>query len=929
MDAPLLPVVCADMDSPRWRLTGRMLLLALVAWAVRKPMETEAREIRRLAAYDCTAPQNVTAATVSDTPPCDITSTLNIGNRRMVLLQKAKAYRIPAHRCVVKRSTLGFYCGVFDHQTFTPSFSSIMRPAPPAGDECKRAAWSGTHTVQTSRGPRSFKVAMNETTYYYYDRHGQTGFLYGTWHADCVGANLRTEDGTYGYLTVSVNEEFALAGVELAIDQEGGLYDLTNGQSLGKDCQADQGQCTVGGSVTYSWEPPKEEEICFHYATRIVDGQWIPGPGGPGAGELFSQAEMVSLKTKAPVSVCGGHVIWSTDFTDIFVADDSPDQPLPAILRRPLPPGELNLLAYVNQQDRFVWEMVGGTLQDFYLKIQQEQCREAKARLDRRDGVRMSRHASAVDGHVTHIGRGEFLQRSGEVHYHYACPALIVVARDTPGECFDLMPVELTWDDAVRWFRFRGIEDEEVIEASRKSFFLEPRTRLLRREAIRRPCAPTFRPIYMNLDGAWLEATDRVTEVSAPRQLTLGMADRLTAHPTFPDLPFEDGGIYTRETVRNNDELAAIRYKGTILGTKLARQVGEVELMGEEPLGAGSLFAEFPSPTEWLLGAAWRLFQQWGAVVSGVIGVYVLFQFLKGLICNCAIAQQEGDDVSYHRASLGRRATRWPRAILGGRRIQHRRLVKLRRQVQRQDSHIRRLEELVRRQRPATPDRSLGNATSAGEESPYLDLVRPPPYEGPRTSTPRKPPRRGTPSSSVGTGTTEIGGGKPPGKKGKSFLNRLKRKAPSQVCGQYTHGAVVPHIQACGEYTHGVVVPRIGEDGGQYEDVAPTWPVPPPPSRVSREDPEDEERPPSLGEEVRVLIHATGGPLEDRERNRSIEEAEVPLLQQRPGVPPVRPEEGGTGTPLLPVPAPRARKDGQAAIGNGHVRSHGDGEDRG
>lgn len=581
--------------------------------------------MRKVVGYDCAQPQAIRAVVPPAKDSCEVNDpVVEVHPRTYRILQEVTVNKVPATRCQGTMSRLGFYCGVYDHQTFVPKVGKFLVPSPLGERDCKLAGSQERVFRETSSGTADFEVKLNSTSYLAYQSVGVNGFPKGDdTHAQCQGGILFENGRSYERMNVANYEQISTDSMHLLRDQYGNLFDEKEGIRLPKGCNRER-FCKAGGPFSYVWDHLTRFDKCFLYTARVVSGYEAVDAQGR---RFFTSSDgsMVRLLIGQASSKCG-QTVKSTNYYNVYLG---PAEAADPILRRPIESEHISVVTMGAQRDDFTYSSLTDEIREQLGKMKLEACRAGQERLDHDYAGKVAEQAAIADGETTSLGEGQFATAAGEVYYEYACRPVAVTAKDSD-KCYGSLPVDLKIPELKRWMATRGLPvNLENITSYQKDnpFFLEPHTHILTNVGIRMPCAKAFTPMYQNQMGQWIYAG-----VVGYSNNPAVMKRRTTARRTmaFKEFDFGDAGMYELKEVRELEHYRSVVRKSKGLAVELSEQYHPSILETHGAVPAHALFPELPEMdvTGYLFAWLYDIFREFGIMVAGAGGLIMIVWLL-------------------------------------------------------------------------------------------------------------------------------------------------------------------------------------------------------------------------------------------------------------------------------------------------------------
>ena len=610
------------------------------------------RADRAFTAYDCTKPGDVKIVQTREAAACPTRNEI-IAQKEVeyLVLQKAKYRRTLVTRCSMRTSIIPAYCGTADHQTIFTGRLLLDQENHPDVATCKEWWKKGrklrTYTDKTGR--KTFyqdRLVFNATMQLSYEHVGTA------WHdgsqVECEGGmwlyrDPRTDEvHKYSGMTVWKQDIVDLYEEEAQIDENGRITVASAGLQVSLPCTVGERECqTTRG--TYYWQDLSSTEQCRYYRVRESKGILVATDTKK---QVFisQDGSLIRLEKIAPASACGS-VIFTTNYEELYLV---PKATASTDFLRDLPLAEHSTYTYVNQQDGVLYGKLTDYIQKEISAVLQADCLHQAQRRRHDFAARAAEDQAVVDGGTTHLGGGNFATAAGEVWYTYTCRPTTVIARATPGRCYESLPVTLSHKDQAALFDFYDEERKKKAQepgvnleqnSTHLQFFLEPKTRQLTTFGIERPCIEEFAPQYQSNQGYWWRITDQARPTREPETVETRVGQNYTVSKP-EEVDVEKGGIYTKEKLREIEQyLQAPRIRKE-MSAALARQFNRPA--EGTPVDVSNLFPNFPHlgwGKPWSFSTFfWDFVDRWGKVSSIILLVFFAgraLTWITGLIIRC------------------------------------------------------------------------------------------------------------------------------------------------------------------------------------------------------------------------------------------------------------------------------------------------------
>ena len=572
---------------------------------------------RVFTAYDCSRPIGNTPVRLRPAELCGTEKATAQRNVKYLLLQKADYVRIPIRKCAMRKTSLAFQCGVYDHQTFSPLHSAFSVPHRVSKTDCDKM-WDSMEFRDIKNGPH--KLRANSTNIVQYEEKGRTHFDDPT-HIRCNGETISWDGKDYHQMMISVQIEIEMTEEEATVDETGEVMVYATQTIL--PCKSGDGQC-IAPSGTYLWEAARPETNCHLYRTREVDGIEVTGDGDSTT-FISTDGSMVRLKKLSAHSVCS-HLVYSTNYQKLYLTEELGAR----AFGRPLHPAEMSVTTYANQQDGFLYGQLTNYIQEEFQTIVRRECEQDRSARAAALAWKAAEQEAVADGKTTSLGGAFFATAAGEVWYRYQCLAIEVRPRGTE-LCYGALPVRLNSADLERYMEVR--HTKEQLQARKEEgkvgwsleevpqFFLEPHTHRLTIDGIPMPCTSDFTPLYESSNGDWYRAGKDAVPVQTPGFIGDERPETWADHfKVLAELDFEKGGIYTSESVRAMDKFSQAPRASRGLATVLSHQINH-GAMDSSYVHASDLFSELPSFQLGFAAVFWKWTERWGHVCGIFLSV--------------------------------------------------------------------------------------------------------------------------------------------------------------------------------------------------------------------------------------------------------------------------------------------------------------------
>ena len=331
---------------------------------------TDPTEVR---AFDCSSPRDIKPMRADSASRACTSSHEPVQQRNAsyLLLQKSEGIDIFVKQCKVTQTIIPFYCGVWSHNVFTPTWLKLEEEVHVPSHECHQL-WH-THEYLDPQGHRH-RIRPNQTTRIYYHSVGFTTAKDG--QVSCTGGDFWHEGKKYEDMVMVVSREFTLTTQPARIIDDNLVHVVRHDLIL--HCQAHELHCTSATRGTFIWAPPPD--ICPYYIVRNVSGIVVTDDNGVDT-FISTDDSMVRLLIVDVVTKCD-RVVLKTNYRKLFLTTHSDDGVFP----KDLPLEEMSILTYSNQQDGYLFgyltKYIRRELRAVHLNICQQRHQERRVDYD-------------------------------------------------------------------------------------------------------------------------------------------------------------------------------------------------------------------------------------------------------------------------------------------------------------------------------------------------------------------------------------------------------------------------------------------------------------------------------------------------------------------------------------------------------------------
>ena len=558
-------------------------------------------------AYDCSSPRDITPMRADSTARACTSNHEPVTQRNasFLLLQKSEGIDMSVRQCRITETILPFYCGVWSHSVFTPTWLQIEAQVSVTAQDCHMLWQTGVFKDPTGT---THHIAPNRTTRIYYHAAGYTFTEDGK--VSCSGADYYYEGKKYENMVIVVSREYTLS-IQPARIVDNNLVHVVRFDTI-LSCPAHELYCQSSTLGAFVWAPPPT--TCPYFVLRKVSGIIVTDDNGVDT-FISTDQSMIRLLIVDVVTRCDT-VVFKTNYNKLFLTDKTSS----TVFRSGLPLDEMSILTYSNQQDGYLFgyltKYIRRELRAVHFNICQQRAQERRVDYD---SLLAEQHGS-IDGDTASLGHGYFVTQAGEAWYRFRCRAVKAFVRLTE-QCYSALPVTLSKQDREFYLRQR-----ELPLNSSLLLFAEAHSRRLTDRGIEIPCNEHFPASYAGLTSSWIQLRPAVHYVAPPPVMdALALHQLHLEDPT--DFDFEQGGIYHPTAIRAMERhMQTKRAMQDVSFTlaKTAQNVGWSSSPGSSKVSftPEALMSHVPSFS--LLDLLWDIISAWGGTMSIFMGVYHL-----------------------------------------------------------------------------------------------------------------------------------------------------------------------------------------------------------------------------------------------------------------------------------------------------------------
>lgn len=548
-----------------------------------------------LIGYDCATPNtNITTISLNSIGGCDIpepktrNTTLNIQ-----LLQILDMGSISVKSCKIEVLRQVLYCGMNSHSSAVAGgLAEYIKETPK--DQCQGLHETGRLHIGSSTidGLRS-----NHTT-------TSTIVLAGkiTTDGSCLGTYYSDPYGSWDNVVVQATLKITLMDYSARSHLQDNQVSLLSGTR----CSLNIGSCVdLNGGYTF-WDPLPQDTCHFDryavlyqgYASKLED-------------KSFRYSEIIytvvtqditfALTSKERHPVCGYQLI-KTEHPKLFILEETGSAFFNK--KKPTSTQDLDLFTYINSKFVYVERHIRTQMNGLYRDILYHRCKLQQEMLRTSQTLAIIKPDEFAFNY--HEGPGYTAIVTGEVIRLIKCTP-VEVAVSSSKNCYQELPVK------------RG----------NSTWFLTPRTHILKTRGFQVPCNTLLPPMY-NVDGVWYKMLPFPSEAKEPHVLSP------RKEPTWT---YQNPGNLARQGIYTEEDLEKLRdyIMSPVEQPAIINNIVRVAT-GEDPETHGLNFGNFldAQALESIARSTWEKFwggfSRFGIFSAGIMGIVLAVKFAKYII---------------------------------------------------------------------------------------------------------------------------------------------------------------------------------------------------------------------------------------------------------------------------------------------------------
>ena len=541
-----------------------------------------------LIGYDCGSKAlNISTLSLIDVGQCDILEdTIKSTKQYVQLLQVNEFTEVRVMQCKVEIHRTIYHCGMHSH-------ISIVR-----NGESEYIQDTNEYTCREMHRSGSLKIGFAQ------EIHGlrlnatisRSLTFAGSIHNDgtCHGVFYSDPYGSWESVVVQGTVKVTLTAQTARVSLQNDQLHLPSGTT----CPLSSGTCIdmVGGHTF--WKPMPVDYCKFSkygvlyegLADKITDLQTVYS--------LTTQDITFALTARGTENICGYMVI-RTEHPKLFVFETTKDNSFAKTQKVSV--SNLDLFAYMNSKFVYVEKHVRTQIKYLYRDIVYQRCNLERQTLKNALAIA----TQAPDEFAFHLmkGPGYMAVVAGEVVHIVKC-----------------IPVEVTVQHGNHCFSELQVSKENT------TYFLTPRTHILKRKGIQIPCNSLL-PSYYYIGDIWYKILPRPTESKNP----------LIMKPmTRPTWKYQDpsslatSGIYSQKDLQELNDRIMFPVEQAAILNDFAREMNGLTTTDNEGILLKLLNEDAVSKIiESTWDRTWKRFLTFGTASAGLIGIIIIIKGIK------------------------------------------------------------------------------------------------------------------------------------------------------------------------------------------------------------------------------------------------------------------------------------------------------------
>ena len=546
--------------------------------------------------YDCGSRQlNVTTLSLREVGECELQEpAINVTRKYVQLLQINEYSEAQVIQCKIEVHRTIYYCGMHSHVSIVANGENeyvleVSREA------CKIAHRTGIFQITNSHVIHGLRA--NHTA-----RHAVLFAGYVNGDGRCNGAAYSDPFGTWESVIVQGTVKITLTEQEGRIKLNSNAIHLRSGTA----CSLSEGSCIDSeGGYTF-WDPIPIDNCKFNrysvlyegYANKMVDNDNIQNQV---VYSLSTQDITFALASKGKETACGYSLI-KTEHPKLLIFETTYGESF-AIAKK-VSVSNLDIFAYVNSKFVYVEKHIRAQIKLLYRDVIFQKCNLERQTI--KNSLSIATQAPDEFAFDLMKGPGYMAVVAGEVVHIIKC-----------------VPVSVKMEHGKTCYA------ELQVTRNNKTFFLTPRTRILKSKGTEVPCNRLL-PSYYYVGKQWYKILPLPTEAEAP--LVVKPMTKPTWKYTNPS-ELATNGIYSEQEIEQLRERIMFPIERPAVLNDVAREMQGHQLTDSE----GSILKLLNEDAiEKLVDSTWdrmwSRFLTFGTVSAGIIAIMMIIHLIKAVV---------------------------------------------------------------------------------------------------------------------------------------------------------------------------------------------------------------------------------------------------------------------------------------------------------
>lgn len=544
--------------------------------------------VHSLIAYDCeNTNNNITVISIQDIAKCpDPELDYNETSTTAWVIQRNAFKYQKVMTCLIEVNRLIRHCGMHSHSSGVENgFSTYIHSL--GESECQNVH---RHRTLKFHNQEIGNIMMNGTTTASLTIVGSLSH-----NGNCEGGSYTENGHTWRSVTIVVTLKIRMRDYMATVNLDENKLSLENQMT----CPYMEGYCvdsTFGETV---WETEENQE-CSRLSTLYKGNVTIVQDKNNSGDKILvveSDKNIYALALIKRSSLCSCDV-WQTEHPKILVMFEMNCR-LNANMQ--ILPQNTDMFYYINSKLLYIEQSYKRAIKNMYVNTVHRRCSLHREIMRNRlllAPLSPNALSSIIKEKLGFIGRV-----LGEVLYIMQCTARIATIRRTIN-CYQELPITV----------------------NNESYFMAPTTHVIQKHAIQIECNIITPPMYL-IDGRWISISPMPMETIPPTLLKPETEHKLNLNPIQP---LGASGLYTQEEISRVQQTLSFNIEREAVENIVARK-----LSGQSTDNQGyttiNLFdtQEIKSLARNTFYSVWGWFTDVGIFMSGIIGFYVIWIFIK------------------------------------------------------------------------------------------------------------------------------------------------------------------------------------------------------------------------------------------------------------------------------------------------------------